>query len=502
MKKWISLAILVLMISQIALAIFLPLAEDEYYYWCWAQQLQLSYYDHPPGIAYMIRATCAIVGDNNLGIRLPSILSINISLAIIATIWRPSSQASSSSQAQFSNSMLIAIALCMFSPMVFLGGIISTPDTPLIIAWTCYVRWVVWLHQSEKLTWKHWIIGGLILGMGLLGKYTMAIAVPSAALSLIRKPWKDWFWGFIVHGLVGCLAFMPVLLYNYQLEFKPILYQLDHAFGREKTIRFLPDHLAAVITLQSPLVFPMLLLVFFRGKYWSKERIALTAMFCFPASFFLLKSFTGKLEANWSAVQFIAFVPLLAIRLEEIRESKLLTKLAYIFGLIPAILSLAILLLVLFEPAWIPAGWNRVQYYKKAEVIGRRFAEQLKNTKTNEPILIVGYRPTAMYRYLGVNVDQFYEQRQTHFLLHPRWNRTGDSFYAVIDYIDAKENLESVLKAPWYVNELKGYFIIEKIIDHADIEQAGVLKNRYYLCHYVRIPDPVTAKPTPDKPTP
>src|SRR5215213_10135897 len=46
--------------AQWALAARLNLSFDEAYYWLWSQHLQLSYYDHPPLVAWAIRLSTSL----------------------------------------------------------------------------------------------------------------------------------------------------------------------------------------------------------------------------------------------------------------------------------------------------------------------------------------------------------------------------------------------------------------------------------------------------------
>src|ERR1700722_7195334 len=62
-------------LARLAAAAFIPLSEDEAYYRLWATSLQLGYYDHPPMIAWWIRAGMTLAGDNPLGVRLLPALS-------------------------------------------------------------------------------------------------------------------------------------------------------------------------------------------------------------------------------------------------------------------------------------------------------------------------------------------------------------------------------------------------------------------------------------------
>ena len=42
---------------------FIPFYSDETYYWTWSKKLALSYFDHPPMVAYLIKAT-TLFGDS------------------------------------------------------------------------------------------------------------------------------------------------------------------------------------------------------------------------------------------------------------------------------------------------------------------------------------------------------------------------------------------------------------------------------------------------------
>ena len=68
------LTILALVVLRLAAAAVTPLTFDEAYYWMWSKNLAGGYYDHPPIVAYVIRAGTMIAGDSELGVRLVSIL--------------------------------------------------------------------------------------------------------------------------------------------------------------------------------------------------------------------------------------------------------------------------------------------------------------------------------------------------------------------------------------------------------------------------------------------
>src|SRR6266568_4956431 len=69
-----SVLILALVVLRCLAAAWTPLTFDEAYYWMWSKHLAFGYYDHPPMVAFVIRAGTLIAGDTELGVRLVSIL--------------------------------------------------------------------------------------------------------------------------------------------------------------------------------------------------------------------------------------------------------------------------------------------------------------------------------------------------------------------------------------------------------------------------------------------
>ncbi|MFO0851204.1 MAG: glycosyltransferase family 39 protein [Gemmataceae bacterium] len=121
--------------GYLALAGTLPPLDDELYYWCWAQQLQLSYFDHPPMTALLIRASTTLFGDSVLALRLPACLTTLVMLAVVGhLVTRPRE--------------LLPLVIC--TPLFTFGAILITPDTPLLLFWSLYLLWLV--KVQERLT--------------------------------------------------------------------------------------------------------------------------------------------------------------------------------------------------------------------------------------------------------------------------------------------------------------------------------------------------------------
>src|ERR1700735_5714908 len=81
-----AITVLALVALRLVSATWTPLTFDEAYYWMWSQHLAFGYYDHPPGVALVIRLSTMIAGDTELGVRLVSILlALPMSFAVYRT---------------------------------------------------------------------------------------------------------------------------------------------------------------------------------------------------------------------------------------------------------------------------------------------------------------------------------------------------------------------------------------------------------------------------------
>ena len=63
------LALYGVLAARALMAALVPLTADEAYYWLWSKHLDLGYLDHPPVIAWLIRAGTMLLGNTPLGIR-------------------------------------------------------------------------------------------------------------------------------------------------------------------------------------------------------------------------------------------------------------------------------------------------------------------------------------------------------------------------------------------------------------------------------------------------
>lgn len=216
-------AILILGAAGLHVAYFchhcpLDLAPDEAHYWDWSRHLDWSYYSKGPLVAYLIRAGCLLGGDTMPAVRLPAVLCgglllVSMYVLTVQVFGREKWAAA-----------MVALALTL---PIFVGSAsLMTIDAP----YTCCWGWAVVLgHRAIfRRSWWSWPAAGLVVGLGILAKYTMVLWLPSVALFLLtaRKwrrgkptdcnPWASGsLWsGFWTAAGIAALCCIPILFWN------------------------------------------------------------------------------------------------------------------------------------------------------------------------------------------------------------------------------------------------------------------------------------------------
>src|SRR5215813_14076945 len=198
--------IAVMAVLRAVVAASTDLVDDEAYYRLWALAPALSYYDHPPMVAWMIAAGRVLGGDNAFGIRLATLVT---GLLGPLLLWRTTLLLFGAKVAEWS----VWFALAM--PLLTVGGIIITPDMPSVLFWGLTGWAMAELYASRNANW--WLAVGLFAGLGLLSKYTNLFVGAGILIWLVglRQNWR-WFscWQLWAGGAVSALLTLPVVLWN------------------------------------------------------------------------------------------------------------------------------------------------------------------------------------------------------------------------------------------------------------------------------------------------
>ncbi len=171
--------ILVLTAMRLALLNATLLSPDEAYYWMWSRRLAPAYFSKGPGVAFVIRSSTALFGDNEFGVRFWSpLLAAGTSLLLYYFAQRLYSATAG----------FWAVIALNVPPIFNLGSLVLTIDPLSIFFWAAafYTFWLA-LESSPDFSWW-WPLTGLFMGLGFLCKYTNALELISILLVLLLVP--------------------------------------------------------------------------------------------------------------------------------------------------------------------------------------------------------------------------------------------------------------------------------------------------------------------------
>lgn len=268
----------------------------------WSRALAPGYPDHPPMVALWIRLGTTFVGDSPLGVRLLGPLSVAIAsllLADAADRLLPGRHAG-----------LRAAALLNATLLFGVGGVLMTPDAPLLVFWMACLRALARMLATGNAWW--WLAIGLFAGLAMDSKYTAALLWFGIALWLLVTPsMRLWLrrpapW---LGALLGLAAFLPVLLWEARHGWPSFTRQGARiaAWHPSDAARFLAELAGGQAGLVTPLIFAFCVggVVKAARQAWRTRDPAWTllAMLTLPAVVLFIQHALGdRVQGNWPAV--------------------------------------------------------------------------------------------------------------------------------------------------------------------------------------------------------
>lgn len=299
----VSLAlVLLLIVVRGVVAALLPLSADEAYYWLWSKHLAAGYFDHPPMIAWLIRAGTALFGDTPLGVRFAGLV---LSLPASWFVWRGAFAALKDEDRAAFAALLFNLTL-----MATVELLAATPDMPSVVTSAAFVYCLLRLQASGKGVW--WLGVGIAAGLGLLSKFSILFLGAGAFLWLVldrdARRWllTPWPWAAAV---LASLIFVPNLLWQSQHHWETFSFQFARVSTGHFTFRFLGEFLAAQIGLASPLIFALMVLGLWRATKPGSDRLLLALLAWVGLCYFLEHSLHDRVQGNWPCFLY----PVLAI---------------------------------------------------------------------------------------------------------------------------------------------------------------------------------------------
>lgn len=340
------------LILHLTISSLFPLAMDEAYYWTWSRQLKLSYYDHPPMVAYLIRISTTLFGTSEFAIRFWAVI---LGMGVCYMAYRLAATIFKSNRCGF-----YAALVTMLIPIYGAGRLIITPDSPQAFFWilSLYLHYIA--AEEGELKW--WVYGGITAGLGLLSKYTAVLIFPSFALYLLLSPKKRrWFFRPepYISVIIAFLLFSPVILWNWQRNWVSFAFQFSHGLAETAPpgLAGLMEYMGTQAMLISPFLFLAVIaasiVALYKGVREKDDRYLFLFSMSIPAFlFFAFASLRSSPEANWPAFSYAGGIAALAGIYDSLKDKKwakwgalaslstalLLTSLLYLFTISPLII--------------------------------------------------------------------------------------------------------------------------------------------------------------------
>lgn len=429
------------------------LSPDEANYWQWSRYLDLGYHDHPPMIAWTIRLATELFGQHEWAVRLPTVLGVTLAMVYTAML----------AAGMFSWRTAFHVTLLNQGILLWNGAaLIATPDGMLLPCWAgaCYHGW----RALDKNSPGQWLATGLWFGLGMLGKYTMALFLPSLLLCiLVVRPWR----GRLLQPfpwlglLLGLLLFFPVIIWNMRNEwatFRHVFYMGGIDAGGFFTFRYVGDFLAEQAALLSPVVFLLILAAWYsvlrKGAYPGAESRFLAWMSLPTFIVFLFLAFHSRVYGNWPAAGYLAAVVLLAAVHGPEKTFTLFRPRKWGLSVIIAyLMTVPVLVQVVYPLLPIPVDLDRTARETAGwDALGREVGKTVAGMPEPDNTFIFGIR------YQIASELAFYVPGRPRTVSINRWNRPNVYDFWFDDDMLRGKNGVGVTRDPKYADQLATVF--------------------------------------------
>lgn len=448
------------------------LLDDEAYYWMYGRFPAWGYFDHPPMVGALIRAGDALFGGS-LGVRFFFVLlSTSTILGIDSLITRRDDR------------LFYAIALGI--GLLQFGGIIAVPDVPLMFFTVLF--FLSYRGFIERQGAAQILLLGMTTAAMFYAKYHGVLVV---LFTLLSNPRLILRWETCAAGAVAFLLFVPHLHWQYIHDFPSFRYHLFERNAAHYKTEYTFEYLIGQLALAGPLIGWLLIWAAFRSRPADATERALKYCLTGVYGFFLLSTFKGRVEANWTAP---AFIPLVVLSHRYLSDRPRASQWVYRL-LVPSlviVLSLRVYMMLDIDPV---PGVPKDEFHRNPE-----WAASVSRRANGMPVVFVNsYQRASQY--------VFHTDREAFALNDIHYRRNNYNFWPLeapllgrrvlvlsaedtIRFRDSVTSPRPVLRAM----EVDGYFSFSQV----DIRMEGpavMSDGRLKGTLKVRVPSDLSASP-------
>ncbi len=407
-KKQIFILPLLWFLINLLQGFFTELAHDEAYYWMYAKNLDIGYFDHPPMIAAMIKVGYFLF-KSELGVRIFTILLSAISIPLLFRLCKTE---------DFTLLFVLFSATSVFQTYSF----IAVPDGLLIFfAILFFLVYRSYLNDDKYSTS---FMLGLIVAALLYSKYHSILILFFTLCSNIALLKRKSFYIIVV---VAVSLYLPHILWQIQNDYPSYQYHVLNKSQAHYTPLSSLEFLLGQLVLFGP--FAGVLLIYAAFKQPTQGDLFMRALkftFLGILVFFFVSTFNSRAEANWTAV---AAVPMLLLSHLYISTRANMRKWAMRIGGFSICLFLIFRVNLMFDFAPVIGSKALPEFYG-----WKTWAQQIdKQAKGAEVAIMNSYQRASKF--------SFYAQHDAISLNNTSYRRNQYDLWSIVDSMQGKRVL-------------------------------------------------------------
>ena len=314
--KFLLLGLIAIYIIRLIVNQLMGLMPQDAYYYFYSEHLALSYFDHPPMVAYMLKVFSLIFGKSVAAVKLTDFI---VTLFSFIGFYYLSSFFLSK------NRTIRSLVLYGSTLLVTVLSINTTPDVPLLFFWTMSLIVMYKALFENKI--GYWILAGILIGLSFDSKYTAVFLLFGLITFLVFSKKhrhflfsKELFLTFVFFAI----TIAPIFIWNIENDWMSFKFQGSERASSISKFQIVPKfffgNLATQLMLLLPVLFTVMLVVFFKlGKKIKKsykvpdDKTLFLLSFSLPIIlfFFAISTFYW-VKLNWIMPAYITAIVLVA----------------------------------------------------------------------------------------------------------------------------------------------------------------------------------------------
>ena len=291
---------------------FMGLMPQDAYYYFYSEHLALSYFDHPPMVAYMLKFFSLFLGKSVFAVKLTDFVMTLFSFLgfyYLGSLFL--SKRKLNRTAMFYGSTLLITVI----------SINTTPDVPLVFFWTLSLIAIYKAVFEHKIL--YWILSGILIGLSFDSKYTAVFLLFGLVLFLLlSKDHRRYLFSkeLFLTILFFLITISPIFIWNMENDWISFKFQSSERASSMDGFSLQPKlflgNLATQMFLLLPTLFVGVMIVLYKSgnkilknRSLPNEQTLFLLSFAVPViGFFFAISTVYWVKLNWIMPAYITAI--------------------------------------------------------------------------------------------------------------------------------------------------------------------------------------------------